>query len=276
VDILDFGKVLIGTSRDTSFQITNSGAAPLVINSLAVANQQPPSSPPPDAVFLVTSPASFPVTVNPGQSATVRVKFAPQDALVYTGVYTARLVISSNATGANSCGDINLRGEGTTTSIIKCASVIRWDQTGYFGWAFSDLPTVTGAVVADSVLIRTNIAHDPLPSPPNGTQLADFVYLGLVNAADPSQGGYILAANGVQLLSGNLNPAYSTFDNTHSHIPAAGYGREIAILVKDNDVVGIRTRSGRYAKIRVDKLFPVGGAVKEELQFCQIFPAIAP
>jgi len=265
VDNLTFGRVLVGTSRDTSFQITNMGTAPLVINEIRVENQRPPSSPPPDTVFRVTSPTSFPVTLNPGQSKIVMVKFAPQG----DTTYTAQLVINTNATGQNSCGDVTLQGKGTTTAIIKCASLIRWDQINYFGWAFSDLPNVTGAVVADSVQSRTNPAHDPKPSPPNGTQLADFIYLGLKSATDTSQGGYILAANGAQVLTG----AYQTFD---AHVPISGYQSETALLVKAGNVVAIKTRSGRYAKIRIDVLFPDGATVKDEIQFCQIFPAIAP
>jgi hypothetical protein len=265
VDNLTFGRVLVGTSRDTSFLITNRGTAPLIINSISVV--------PPGNVFLVTSPISFPDTLNPGQSVTVRVRFAPQGA----ETYSARLVISTNATGQNSCGDVMLQGEGTVSATIRPASLMRWDQIKYFGWGFIDDPNITGALVADSVRNRTNPAPNAtFPSQDGKLQQADFIYFGLKSATDTSQGGYILAANGAQVLTTNANPDYRTFDDTHAHVPTSGYQSETAIPVKRNDVIAIKTREGRYAKIRITAFFAGNGGVKEEIQFEQIFPAIAP
>jgi len=263
VDHLDFGQVLVGTTREMSFEIINAGKSQLDIESISPTNQSP--APPPN-VFQVTYPPG-PVTLQPGQSTTVRVTFQPSG----TVTYTAQLQINTRATCQTPCDAVLLVGVGTNISPPQSASVMRWGQIGYFGWQFKDSP-LRGSVVADSVTGRVNPAHDAETLSRAGTSLADFVYLGLANATATNLGGYILAANGAQVLTG----AYQTFDETHTHVPDTGYLSEKAILVKAGDVIAIKTRDGRYAKIQVDMLFPNGGSVTEEMQFHQIFPAVAP
>jgi hypothetical protein len=60
---VNFGDVCVGSSADRTFTITNTGNGPFTVSSLTPTN----------AAFSVLSPA-LPITLNPGQSATVTVR----------------------------------------------------------------------------------------------------------------------------------------------------------------------------------------------------------
>jgi len=96
---LDFGNVTLNTASTQTLTLTSSGTAPVTINSAAIAGSG-----------FAISGATFPVTLNPGKSATLQVKFDP----VVVGAATGTITISSNsALGATSV--IALSGTGVAS-----------------------------------------------------------------------------------------------------------------------------------------------------------------
>jgi hypothetical protein len=101
---IDFGQVEVGTVREETVTVTNSGTGDLRVNPADA------SSPGTDllddnAVFALTANAVQGATIAAGSNATLRVQFSPQTA----GTFGATLTISSNA-GTN---PISILGEGT-------------------------------------------------------------------------------------------------------------------------------------------------------------------
>jgi hypothetical protein len=93
---LSFGDVTVGSSTSASLTLTSTGTAAVTINSAAVTG----------AGFSVSG-ASFPLTLNPKQTVTLDVEFAPTTA----GAATGQIAISSNSsTNANAA--VGLSGTG--------------------------------------------------------------------------------------------------------------------------------------------------------------------
>ena len=92
---LDFGIVAVGTSKTTTLIATNSGTAPITINSAAISTK-----------YFAFSAPSLPLTIVPGQSAPVKVKFTPNA----PGPFNATATVSSNA--GNTATTIALSGRG--------------------------------------------------------------------------------------------------------------------------------------------------------------------
>jgi protocatechuate 3,4-dioxygenase beta subunit len=125
-------------------------------------------------------------------------------------------------------------------------SISRWDLNGNFGWRFSDK-----ANVPDSL---------------TGAALADFRFLGFVDPNNPNTGGRVQAAQGIVIL-----PTENPLDPARP-VPTTGYSTAV-FTVRPGDVIAIRTRDGRYAKIRVEGLSrTVSG--DEVILFKQVFPAL--
>ena len=94
---LTFGDVTVNTSSTQPVTLTSTGTAPVTISSATLSG----------AGFAVSG-ATFPVTLNPGQSATLNVQFDPTAA----GAVTGQLTIQSNSS-TNSTAVVNLSGTGT-------------------------------------------------------------------------------------------------------------------------------------------------------------------
>jgi hypothetical protein len=91
-----FGDVTVGSPVYQSVTLTSSGATPLIISAGSVTG----------AGFTV-SPVNLPVTLNPGQTATLQIEFDPTT----TGAASGAVTLTSNSsTGASSI--INLSGTG--------------------------------------------------------------------------------------------------------------------------------------------------------------------
>ena len=106
---LNFGSVALNTSSaPQSVTLTSSGTAPLIINSASVTG----------AGFTVSG-ASFPVTLNPGQTATLAVTYAP----TATGSLSGSISIGDNASPSSAA--ISLSGTGQaaagTLSGLTCS-----------------------------------------------------------------------------------------------------------------------------------------------------------
>lgn len=121
---LNFGDVNLNTATAQSVTLTSSGTSAVTINSATLTGTG----------FTMTG-ATFPATLNPGQSATLQVTFDPTTA----GAASGSISISTNAPG-NATVTITLEGTGDATpgelGSLTCASAT---VTG----AATDICTVT-------------------------------------------------------------------------------------------------------------------------------------
>jgi len=105
VNGVSFGNVDVNTPVSQQVVLTSSGTAPLTINSVTASG-----------TGFSVSGGSFPVTLNPTQTATVQVQFDPTSA----GAASGSLSISSNA-AAGATTTVNLSGTGIPTpSTVSC------------------------------------------------------------------------------------------------------------------------------------------------------------
>lgn len=128
---LDFGSVTVNTSSASLLvTLTSSGTAPLTINSAVLTG-----------AGFSESGASFPVTLNPGQTATLAVLFDP----TVTGTASGTITISDNA--SPSVAAISLSGTGLATAgVLNGLSCATKSLTG----AGSDACLVTLSAAAGS------------------------------------------------------------------------------------------------------------------------------
>ena len=95
-----FGSVEVGTAATQDITLTSTGTAPVTISGATLTGSS-----------FTTPGAAFPITLNPGQTATLNVQFKPAS----TGAVTGDLTISSNSsTGSTSV--ISLSGTGSNTA----------------------------------------------------------------------------------------------------------------------------------------------------------------
>jgi hypothetical protein len=92
---MSFGSVTVSDPATRSITLTSSGTAPLTINSAAVSGSG-----------YSLSGASFPMTLNPGQTTTLSVVFDP----TATGTATGSIVITDN--GSPNTASVSLSGTG--------------------------------------------------------------------------------------------------------------------------------------------------------------------
>jgi hypothetical protein len=97
---LTFGDVTVNTASTQPLTLTSTGTAPVTINSATVSG----------AGFALPG-ATFPLTLNPGQSATVNVQFDP----AAVGVASGQLTIQSDSS-TNSTAIVTLGGTGTAVA----------------------------------------------------------------------------------------------------------------------------------------------------------------
>jgi len=106
---LTFGNVALGSSSTLSVTLTSGGTSAVTINSASIGGSG-----------YSYSGASFPMTLNPGQKATLQFKFAPKE----TGTWTGTMTLNSNSsTGATT--SINMTGNGvmpTTGALLSMSS----------------------------------------------------------------------------------------------------------------------------------------------------------
>jgi hypothetical protein len=97
---LSFGNVTVNSSATLPVTLTSSGTAPVTINAAAASG-----------TGFTDSGATFPLTLNPNQSVTLQVKFAPTTAGGATGQLT---INSTSSTGGTTV--IQLSGTGTAAT----------------------------------------------------------------------------------------------------------------------------------------------------------------
>ena len=111
-----FGNVAVGVPSTQSLTLTSSGGAAVTVNSATTAG-----------AGFTDSGVTFPVTLNPGQSATLNLQFQP----TATGAATGKLTVASTSS-SNASAVIPLSGTGIPLQIG-----LSWDA-----------PTGTSATVA--------------------------------------------------------------------------------------------------------------------------------
>ncbi len=94
---LSFGTVTLNTGSRQTLTLTSSGTAALTVNSAKLTG-----------TGFALSGATFPMTLNPGQSTTLQVSFDPTTA----GAVTGSVTISSNST-SGATTTVSLSGTGT-------------------------------------------------------------------------------------------------------------------------------------------------------------------
>jgi hypothetical protein len=103
-----FGNVALNTLATQSVTLTSTGTAPVTVNSAVLTGTG----------FALSGPA-LPVTLTPGQTATLNLQFDP----IVAGVAAGQLTITSNSS-TNGTVLIALTGTGTTASY---AVDLSWD-----------------------------------------------------------------------------------------------------------------------------------------------------
>jgi hypothetical protein len=103
-----FGDVVVNTPATQSVTLTSTGTAPVTVSAAGVTG-----------TGFTTSGTTFPVTLNPGQTATLNLQFDPTAA----GSATGQLKVTSNST-TNGSAVIALSGTGELTAY---AVDLSWD-----------------------------------------------------------------------------------------------------------------------------------------------------
>ncbi|HET6208486.1 MAG TPA: choice-of-anchor D domain-containing protein, partial [Terracidiphilus sp.] len=94
---LAFGSLTVNTTATKTLTMTSSGTSALVVHSVMVAG-----------TGFAISGASFPATLNPGQSLTLQVRFDP----TATGAASGTITVSSNSSSGGT-STVTLSGTGT-------------------------------------------------------------------------------------------------------------------------------------------------------------------
>jgi hypothetical protein len=104
---VSFGNVMVNSSATQSVSVMSTGNVPVTVNSASVSGPG-----------FAVSGATFPMTLTPGQSATLAVKFKP----TAVGAASGMLTLSSNAT-TGSTATVSLSGAGAVAlSGISCGT----------------------------------------------------------------------------------------------------------------------------------------------------------
>jgi hypothetical protein len=98
---VSFGNVAVGTPSTQSVTLTSSGTAAVTVNSASLSG-----------TGFTESGATFPLTLNAGQTATLSLQFEP----TATGATTGKLTITSNAS-SNSTAVVALSGTGVPLAV---------------------------------------------------------------------------------------------------------------------------------------------------------------
>ena len=137
---LAFGNVALNTPAKQNLTLSSAGTAPLTISSATLSG-----------TGFTMSGTTLPVTLNPGQTASLTVQFDPASA----GAFTGQIAITSNSsTGAAT--KIALSGTGTSTSApaLSALSCSSGSMTG----AGSDTCTVSLSAAAPSGGLSVSLA----------------------------------------------------------------------------------------------------------------------
>lgn len=172
---LTFGDVLVGSSADATFTITNSGNSNLTVSSLGGS-----------AAGLGVYTASWASgTIAPGATQDVRIRFTPVAAVNYNAVLA---VLADSTSGTNT---INVSAAGSAASRVTLAGIATANTTGG--------ARISGAIVR--ILDGPNVAKTTTTGDNGDYRLTD---LAVGNANLQAQApGYATATNGVFINGAN-------------------------------------------------------------------------
>jgi len=91
---LNFGFVKNGSFSLKEVVITNAGNENITINSINTTNLNPGSQ----TVFHINGIPASPVSLNPGDSLTLQIKFSPANSTTYTGSFTIESTVGNKTT----------------------------------------------------------------------------------------------------------------------------------------------------------------------------------
>jgi len=110
-----FGNVPVGSPATQSVTLSSTGTAAVIVNSAAVSG-----------TGFSVSGATFPLTLNPSQTATLSLQFDP----TATGAATGKLTIASNSS-SNSSAAVALSGTGVPIAVDLSWSAPSGSVSGY-------------------------------------------------------------------------------------------------------------------------------------------------
>jgi hypothetical protein len=148
---IGFGSVALNSPQEQTVRIYSTGTAPLIVNSAAVSG-----------TGFSVSGATFPATVNPGQSITVQVQFDPTKA----GTYSGQLSIVSNASTAS----IPLAGAAASHQVELSWSAPSSSSSPVVGY------NVYRAVSGNSSFARVNASVDQVATYTDSTVQSGTAY----------------------------------------------------------------------------------------------------
>jgi Abnormal spindle-like microcephaly-assoc'd, ASPM-SPD-2-Hydin len=201
-----FGNQVVNTAVSQTVTLNSTGNMPVTVSSATVSG----------AGFTISG-TSFPVTLNPAQSATLTVQFDPTSAGAATGSLT---FASNSSTGASTV--VSLSGTGTVTlSALSCA-------TSTFTGSGSDACTATlsSAAPTGGVVVTLASSNSSVTVPASVTVSAGAT-IGTFNAAvasvSTSQTATLTAteAGGSMNFAVQLNAATSTLSVSSASV---GFG----------------------------------------------------
>jgi len=162
-----FGEVVLSTPVTQTITLTSSGTAPVTVNSALLVG----------VGFTMSGPA-LPVTLNPGQSATLNLEFDPTILGVAAGVLTITSNSSSNASVA-----IALTGTGTAAGAV--AVDLTWDAPTSSPVAITGY-NIYRSLIGTSTYQLLNSLADSQTSYTDSTVQSGQTYLYLVESIDDS------------------------------------------------------------------------------------------
>lgn len=126
---INYGNVAVGQTVSQPLTLTSTGTAPVTISGISIAGS-----------LFTASGATFPVTLNPGQSAKLTVSFTSPHVSSFTGVLT----VASNSSAGNIV--VNMSGAGVAAASLSAVSCSSASLTG----AGTDACTVSLTAAAPS------------------------------------------------------------------------------------------------------------------------------
>ena len=199
-----FGNVNVGQTATQSVTLSSTGTVPVIISSISVAG----------SLFTATG-ITTPLTLNPGQTATVALQFRAPEVSNFTGVVT----VASNSSQGNV--SVNMTAAGVAAPTLSALSCGTAAYTG----SGTDVCTVslTGAAPTGGQTISLSSNNPAITVPatvsvPNGATSAGFS--ATVSSVTSAQSATLTASSGTvtQSFAIQLNSSISTLGISSSTV----------------------------------------------------------
>jgi hypothetical protein len=208
---ISYGNVNIGSTATAPVVLTSTGNVPVIISGISVAG----------TLFGATGIAA-PITLNPGQTATLTASFSPLVANPWN--YTGTITITSNAS-TNPSAVVNMSGAGVAPSTLSALSC----GTGSYAGAGTDACTVslTGAAPSGGFAVALSSNNSSVTVPASVTVASgatSAAFSSSVSAVTTSQSATITATAGglTQTFAIQLGTAVGSLSVNASSVPFGG------------------------------------------------------